>query len=439
MASWMGSIESVQRGNPETARTPGIREAWESGLAVLKPTAAQLERGLSLHRESCVIDTFAFLPMLWNEQVVHQRNALVEAGISGNDFEFRSGLLRTLAGTMDQASGERFLEALKVTGLSGLVHTAAEGKCREEDIRRMAAAAHVCAALEPDLRQARSAADFHHAHKAGSVAACFSVNGPPCTGRLVDLDGEIRWLSAWYHLGVRLMHLSYNRSNPIATGCAERNDGGLTELGHEFVREMNRLGIVVDVPHSSEISSLQAADISNKPIMASHVGCRGVFDHMRNKSDAVLKAIAGTGGLVGIVGRPAFLGPQASLNTLLDHVDYAVDLIGADHVAIGTDTTWVDPWPEGLREKIPSSFTPRWWGAWWRQQTHGATASDSHRYGSLAWTNWPLITTALLMRGYREEQVRKLLGLNLLRVLEANMPSAEASAPLAKLQVVAKD
>ncbi len=419
---------AVQRGNPATARNALIRSAWQVGLDNLKPTDAQLEHGLALHRDSMVIDTFAFLPMLWNDETTRRWDALIEAGVSGNEFSFRSGLMRSLAPTYDAESARDFLEALWCTGLTGVIQTVGEGKTREEDIKRMAASAHLCGWFADHVRPLRRPGDLRRSHADGIISIGSSVNGPPCTSHLYDLDDETRWLETWHQFGVRMMHLSYNRRNAIATGCAERHDGGLSELGYEFVREMNRVGLIVDLAHSSDNTCIHAAEASGKPIVASHTGCKAVFDHMRNKSDRALKAIADTDGVVGVVARPSILGPDASIHTLLDHIDHVVKLLGVDHVAIGTDTTVVATVDKQRRKPIASAYTTRWWGAWWNQQTHNATTSEAHRYGSLAWTNWPLLTVGLAMRGYEDDAIRKILGENFLRVLEANQPDSHASA-----------
>ncbi|HRJ71965.1 MAG TPA: membrane dipeptidase [Terrimicrobiaceae bacterium] len=415
-------------GHPGSSSIPMIRDIWQRGLEVLQPSAAELERGLALHCDALVLDTFGFLPMGWNTRTTQAWNALVDENIGAERFHFEGPLLRALAPTFDEASGAEFLEAIRVSGLNGMVHTAAEGKSREEDVKRLAASAHLSGWFGDRVTQIRRPDDVRRIAKSGAFGVAFSVNGPPCPGHLNSLEEEIQWLPAWYHLGVRLMHLSYNRRNAVATGCAERNDGGLSELGYEFIGAMNRVGIIVDVPHSSENTSLQAAETSTKPIMASHVCCKAVYDHMRNKSDRVLKAIAGTGGLVGITSRPAFLGPDATISTLLDHIDHAVSVIGEDHVAIGTDTAYIPPYAPDVKPRPQGSFTEKWWGAWWQQARHNSTTSDDHRYGSLAWTNWPLLTVGLVKRGYREDAIRKILGQNLLRVLEANVPEAQDCA-----------
>ncbi|HWL51022.1 MAG TPA: membrane dipeptidase [Chthoniobacteraceae bacterium] len=414
----------IQIGNPATSTIEEIRKSWEAGLAVLKPSAAQLEKGLALHREALVLDTFGFLPMAWNEEATHLWNTLHDANVGAERFAFEGTLIRALAPTYNEASAREILEAIAVSGVNGMFHTAGEGKSHEEDIRRIAASIHLCGSFGDALRQVRQPDDLRRAWRNGSFSVALSVNGPPCAGHLNSLEEEIAWLPTWYHLGVRMMHLSYNRRNVVATGCAERNDGGLSELGYEFIEAMNRTGIIVDVPHSSEKSSMQAAETTRKPMMASHVCCKAVFDHMRNKSDEVLKAIAGTGGLVGMVARPAFLGPNSTVATLLDHIDYAVRLIGADHVAVGSDTAYIPRYAPDAKPRPKGAYSSKWWGAWHRQVRHNATASEDHRYGSLAWTNWPLITVGLVMRGHSEAAIRKILGLNLLRVLEANTPDS---------------
>lgn len=408
--------------SPGDCSFPLVREAWQRGLDVLQPSSAQLERGLALHRDALVFDTFAFLPVGWNEPSVARINALAEAGVCGNEYNFQLGETKLLAPTRDEASRALFREIMRCTGINGMFHSAMEGKYRTEDIKHAAASIHVCSTFPETIRRYHQAEDLAKAQEDDRIVVAFSSNGPPMAGNLNDPREELGWFETWYHLGIRMMHLSYNRRNLVATGCAERHDAGLSELGYEVVAEMNRVGIVVDLAHSSELSALHAAEASTKPIVVSHACCRALFDHMRNKSDEVLRAIAGTGGLIGVTSRPAFLGGDGSIATLLDHIDHAVRVVGADHVAVGTDTTFIPPYPPNWVRPHKTAWTPRWWGSWESQRTHAKTGSDDHRTGTLAWTNWPLITVGLLMRGHSEEAIRKILGLNMLRVLRDNQP-----------------
>ncbi len=418
------------KGRPDTSNCSGIQSCWQRGLDILKPSTTQVEHGLELHANTLSIDTFGFLPMVINKRVKQEWNGLVEAGVTGNEFRFRSEMCRRVAPTYDETSGRQFLEALHCSGLSGMMHTAAEGKSTEEDVKRIATSVHTCGCFGDRVRQFRSVEDVRQSHRLGRFAVGLSVNGPPCTARLTDIDDELRWLDAWYQLGVRMMHLTYNRRNVIGTGCAERNDGGLSELGYDFVRALNRVGIIVDVAHSSDNTAIDVATVTERPVVASHTGCKGVFEHIRNKGDKALKDIAHTDGLVGIVTLPRFLGPDGTIQALLDHIDYASQLVGVDHVAIGSDNCYSQSFPSDIKQSPDSKFSSRWWGAWHRAVEHKAVKeSQEHHTGSLAWTNWPLFTVGLVMRGYSDNDIQKILGGNLLRVMEANEPTGYLSVP----------
>jgi membrane dipeptidase len=154
--------------------------------------------------------------------------------------------------------------------------------------------------------------------------------------------------------------------------------------------------------------------------MASHSGCRALRDHPRCKYDEAIEAVATTGGTIGICVLPGFLGLSGDLNALLDHIDHAVSVVGPDHVAIGTDVCYIPPYPEGLKGFPDARWTSSWWGAW--KEEYASPPSQEHRWGSLAWTNWPMYTVGLVSRGYSDEDIRKIIGGNTLRVLEANEP-----------------
>ena len=401
-----------------------MRAAWQRGLDVLKPSEAELGRGLELHAGCLACDTFGFLPSLFSDEVVEQWNELKDGNIGARELRWRSGMLRGIAGTRDQAAAEDFVRAMKASGLSCMVQTVAEGKCREEDIKRMAMSRQNCRVFRKHVRQVGSTDEMREAQADGCVGIIWSINGPPTVGRLEDRDEELSWVQTWYNLGVRMMHLTYNRRNYVGDGCAEPANGGLSELGRDLVTEMNRVGIIVDTPHSGKQTTLDAAAVSDKPIMASHTGAEAVFMHMRCKSDEELKAIADTDGLVGVYVLPNMLGPDATLATMLDHVDYIANLVGVDHVAIGTDTCYQSEWPEGISGYETPRFSAQWWGNW-NEQNHPLPPSVEAAAGSLAWTNWPLYTVGLVMRGYSDGDIQKILGGNLMRVLDANRPEVE--------------
>lgn len=401
-----------------------IRKAWQRGLDVLKPTPAQLEHGLELHARVLACDVFSFLPDIWTKEVGEIWNELKEGYVGARELSWLSSMAREVAATRDEEGAQRFLAAIRASGLKCMVQTVAEGKSREEDIKRMSCSVQNLRVFRKALMQAGSSAEVREAVAQGRVAVIWSVNGPPIVGKLSDPDEELGWVQTWYNLGVRLMHLTYNRRNFIGDGCAEPANGGLSELGRDLIRKMNQVGIIVDTAHSGIQTTLDAAKASQKPIMASHTGAKAILNHIRCKSDAELKAIADTDGLIGVYAYPNMLGPNANLNTMLDHIDYIAKLVGVEHVAIGTDINYHDPWPKGFTGYPKSRYSASWWGNW-NPANQFLPYTDEAAGGSLSWTNWPLYTVGLVMRGYSDADIEKILGGNFMRVLDTNRPDKE--------------
>ena len=401
-----------------------MKRAWQRGLDVLKPTDAQLERGLELHAGLITCETFGFLPSAFTDELVKEWNELRDGHVGARELRWRTGMLRGISAARDEQGADDFTTAIRASGLTCMVQTVAEGKCREEDIKRMAMSLHNCRVFRKHMFQAGSTDEIRMAKEQGRTAVIWSCNGPPIVGRLEDRDEELSWIQTWYNLGIRLMHLTYNRRNVIGDGCAEPANGGLSLLGRDLVKEMNRVGIIVDTPHSGKQTTLDAAAVSEKPIMASHTGAEAVLDHMRCKSDEEIKAIAGTGGLIGVYVLGNMLGPNATLNTMLDHMDHMAKLVGADHVSIGTDTCYQGDWPEAISGYPNARFDPQWWGNW-NKENHPLPPTDEAAAGSLAWTNWPLYTVGLVTRGYSDDDIEKIMGGNFMRVLDANRPDEE--------------
>ena len=402
-----------------------MRGAWEQGLEVLGASDEQLERGLALHESLLPCDTFGFLPSVFGADFAERYNELRDGYIGAQQLRWEAGMIRAVAATYDAGAADEFLMAVQATGLKAMVQTVAEGKDREEDIKRMSTSRQCLRVFRKYMVQAGSAEEVREAADEGKLAVVWSCNGPPLAGRLEDLYEELSWIETWYNLGIRLMHLTYNRRNFIGDGCAEPANGGLSELGRDLIAELNRVGIIVDTPHSGIRTTLDAAETSDKPIMASHTGARAVFDHMRCKTDEEIRAIAATGGLIGVFALPSMLGPDATLNTMLDHVCHIAELVGPDHVAIGTDTTYAADWPEGISGYPGARFSPNWWGNW-NENNHPLSGQSGPLSDSLAWTNWPVFTVGLVQRGYSDEDIQKILGGNMLRVARAVLPETSS-------------
>lgn len=176
----------------------------------------------------------------------------------------------------------------------------------------------------------------------GKVSALLSLEGGEA------LEGELSSLRMFYRLGVRAMTLTWNHRNELADGVAERETkGGLTVFGKEVVKEMNRLGMIVDVSHLSEAGFCDVEKIAEKPYIASHSNAKAICDVPRNLSDTQIKAIAERGGMIGINLYPPFVAKKEKVNIedIMLHIDYIIKLVGADILGLGCDFDGIDSSP----------------------------------------------------------------------------------------------
>ncbi len=225
-------------------------------------------------------------------------------------------------------------------------------------------------------------------------------------------------VEVFYRLGARVSLLAYNDRNFAADGCGTGADAGLSRDGRALVREMNRIGMVVDLSHVGERSSLEAIEISEKPCIFSHSNPRSRVDALRNITDEHMKGVAAKGGVMGLTTYPPlnWRGGKAipTLDDYLDNMEYAIDLIGIDHVSIGTDTEATPgAYPREYRRRLSRKLAGTLGG--YREAFQG-NPDASHLDGFAGMADFPLITQGLLERGYDEESIRKILGLNLVRV-----------------------
>lgn len=229
---------------------------------------------------------------------------------------------------------------------------------------------------------ARKTDDIHKAVKENMVAAILSLEGgePIC--------GDLSVLRMIYRIGVRGITLTWNQRNMIADGVGEkRTNSGLTCFGVQLIEEMNRLGMFIDVSHLSDSGFYDVIATSKKPIIASHSNCRALVNHPRNLTDNQIEAIGKNGGVIGVVFSPGFIDSdpnKQSVDRLLDHVDHIRDLIGVEHIGIGSDFDGFPGLPKGLEDV----------------------------------TKMPNITKGLIGKGYSETEVRKILGENYLRLFK---------------------
>ncbi len=183
-----------------------------------------------------------------------------------------------------------------------------------------------------DVALVTSAGQLRETIAGGRIALVLSFEGMEPVAADIDL------IDTFWHLGLRMASLTWNRRTPFADGMGERQTGaGLTSLGVRAIERMESLGMIIDVSHLSDAGFDDIARLSTRPFVASHSSCRAVNEHPRNLRDDQLRAIAATGGFVGINGVGDFVGGDRSVDAFLDHVEHAVDLIGPEHVALGVD------------------------------------------------------------------------------------------------------
>ena len=289
---------------------------------------------------------------------------------------------------------------------------------------------HRMEAHSPDLMPARTAADIERAHREGKVASLIGIEGGHA------IESSLGALRQFYSLGVRYLTLTHANTIPWADAATdEAEHDGLTRFGEEVVREMNRLGMMVDLSHVSPATMHDALRVSEAPVIFSHSSARAVADHPRNVPDDVLRKMKDNGGLVMVNFYSGFVEPRAAditrgmfdvqrrfrqqfgadtagarrayaewrrnnptprgtVATVADHIDHIVKVAGIDHVGLGSDYDGVTSLPEGLEDV----------------------------------STYPNLTAELLRRGYSDDDVKKVLGGNLLRV----MRQVEATA--ARLQ-----
>lgn len=199
--------------------------------------------------------------------------------------------------------------------------------------------------------------------------------------------------------------------NLVGQGCLERIDAGLTTFGLEVIEEMNRLGILIDLSHVGYHSTMEAIEASQKPVAFTHANPKALCDHPRNKPNDTLKAAAAKGGVVGATIFPPFLpsGNDSTIDDFIDVIDYQVDLIGIEHVAIGTDFTegqpkeWFDKILTGKSGKGPALML-----------NHPLKNPKGIENAS----DFPNFTKALFKRGYLESDIRKIMGENMVELFK---------------------
>jgi len=244
-------------------------------------------------------------------------------------------------------------------------------------------------------------ADVKTAKDSGRLAVAFDLEGG------CPLRNRPEMVQLFYDLGVRQIHLAYNRNNAIGGGCHDA-DVPLSNLGGQIVDAINAAGMLMDCSHTGYRTSLDIMARSSAPVIYSHANPRALVDHGRNITDEQIDACAATGGVIGINGVGLFLGDAAAgAGTIADHMAYVVDRVGIDHVGIGLDYAY----DLGIDDMPPGTDVDYWWPV-----AAGYTAGLNIHIAEPE--TLPRVTEALLKRGYGDGDVAKILGGNFRRVAE---------------------
>lgn len=263
-------------------------------------------------------------------------------------------------------------------------------------------------AHQDDVIVIRTLEDIHYAKKAGKVGFVFGLEAA------TPIENEIDRLDVLYGLGIRQIGIAYSDSNSLGSGLNESVDGGMTDFGRRCVTRMNQLGMAVDISHSSDQTGIDACKASTKPVFMTHAGAKAIWPIKRMKSDDVLKAVADTGGVIGMSAAPhttlSEAHPQHSIDSVMDHLMYCIDLVGIEHVAFGPDTLYGDH--VGLHTVFSHLLSTAFSEApkFERVKYVDGLENPTENFWNIA--GW------LVKNGFSDKAIAAILGGNILRALE---------------------
>ena len=324
----------------------------------------------SIHKESTVVDTHCdTLKCLFNE-FTKPRDSM---------WDYREGIgTRTSLGHLDVP---RMIDG----GISCQVFAVSSERSRtpayplRTSMMMIERFHRECESI-PQLEPVTSYEGIIEARKRGNVSGMLSIEGADV------IEGRIEMLGVFHRLGVRMVGLVHSLRNQLADGVTDRRTGGgLSELGVQAVEELNRLGTIIDISHLNDEGFWDVLEHTKNPVIASHSNARAVCEHPRNMTDEMIEALAMNGGVMGMNFAPSFVHPiEATLGGVVDHIDHIVNLVGPDHVGLGSDFDGIPYTPKGLEDV----------------------------------SRMPDITRELVKRGYEKEDIVKTLGGNHLRLIK---------------------
>jgi len=259
---------------------------------------------------------------------------------------------------------------------------------------------------------AKTGEDVRHAKKTNRTAIFFGFQNPS------PIEDDIGLVEICHMLGARFMQLTYNNQSLLATGCYEAEDTGITRMGKQVIKEMNRVGLVVDMSHSAERSTLEAIEISERPIAITHANPAFWHAALRNKSDTVLKALGQSGGMFGFSLYPHHLknGSNCTLESFCQMITKTADLMGVENIGIGSDLC-----------QDQSDSVVEWMrvGRWTKEIDYGEGSASNAGFPPMPeWfqdnRHFDNIENGLKAQGFSDTEVAGIMGENWLRFYDAN-------------------
>ena len=227
------------------------------------------------------------------------------------------------------------------------------------------------------------------------------------------IENNLDYLYTFNELNVKIIQFTYHERNLLGNGCYERVDEGITNFGIDAIKIMNEVGILIDLSHVGIVTTMETIDYSEKPIAITHANPKSYHNVPRNKTDEALKLMASKGGIVGVTAIAPFLkkGNASTVEDYVDAISYTVDLVGLDHVGVGTDFTQDQPeefWRYiGSQQgtKFPSTFTD-------------VTTPSNYPINFETPDKFPVLIDTMGRKGFSSKEIAKILGLNWIRVFQ---------------------